>query len=82
MRIKPATLAIFCVLATVYLELEDVTANMQKPCITDIKIGAQTWDPNADAEKIATESTKYAPYAERLCFRFLGMMVRIWSTLS
>lgn len=37
------------------LILEDVAANFEKPCIMDIKIGRQTWDPYALPSKRESE---------------------------
>ena len=35
--------------------LQDVVAGFCHPCIVDVKIGAQTWNPSATPEKIAAE---------------------------
>ena len=42
----------------------------------DVKIGAQTYDPEADASKIAYETSKY-PWGSILGFRFLGLQVNL-----
>lgn len=57
------------------MQLEDVTAKFRYPCVTDIKIGAQTYDPNASQEKIAYEKRK-CPQAAEIGFRLLGMKVK------
>ena len=36
--------------------MEDVAAGMQKPCIADIKVGRQTWDPHSSLEKQLAEN--------------------------
>lgn len=36
--------------------MEDVAAGMTKPCIADIKIGRQTWDPFSSTEKKLNEN--------------------------
>ena len=36
--------------------MEDVAAGMAKPCIADIKIGRQTWDPYSSPEKQFAEN--------------------------
>lgn len=36
--------------------MEDVVAGMVKPCIADIKIGRQTWDPASSSEKQHAEN--------------------------
>lgn len=36
--------------------MEDIAAGMLKPCIADIKIGRQTWDPYSSPEKQFTEN--------------------------
>jgi len=51
-----------------------MTANIQKPCVLDVKIGARTWDPKATQQKIDYEKSKY-PQADKLGFRLLGQMV-------
>lgn len=56
------------------MQLEDVTAKFRRPCVTDIKIGAQTHDPTASQEKIAYEKRK-CPQAAQIGFRLLGMKV-------
>lgn len=38
--------------------MEDVAAGVTKPCIADIKIGRQTWDPFSSPEKISAENVK------------------------
>jgi hypothetical protein len=38
--------------------MEDVAAGMIKPCIADIKIGRQTWDPYSSPEKQLAENVK------------------------
>ena len=35
--------------------MEDVAANFSKPCVADIKIGRQTWDPYSTPEKQLSE---------------------------
>lgn len=39
-----------------YIKMEDIAAGMLKPCIADIKIGRQTWDPYSSPEKQFTEN--------------------------
>ncbi|CAI9726308.1 inositol polyphosphate multikinase-like [Octopus vulgaris] len=41
-----------------YLHLEDMTVEFEKASIADIKIGSQTYDPEASAEKIQYEKIK------------------------
>ncbi|GAB1608478.1 inositol polyphosphate multikinase-like [Argonauta hians] len=41
-----------------YIHLEDLTIWFNKPCIADIKIGSQTYSPNATYEKIQYEKVK------------------------
>lgn len=42
-----------------YLLLEDIIEGYKKPCVADIKIGAQTWSPDASEIKIKHEMSKY-----------------------
>lgn len=61
--------------AQLFLELEDVTAAFRCPCVIDLKIGAQTWEPSASAAKMAHERQKY-PHGHKIGFRILGMKRR------
>jgi hypothetical protein len=58
-----------------YLALEDLTAACSRPCVLDLKMGVQSWDEDAPAEKAAAEASKWPPMAS-LGFRFTGM--RVW----
>lgn len=51
-----------------FFQLEDLTHNMQKPCIMDIKVGKRTWDPLASPHKCKVEEQKYAR-----CKQVLGL---------
>ena len=42
-----------------YLVLEDLTQGMRRPCVMDIKIGAQTYGPDASPAKQRQEDSKY-----------------------
>lgn len=57
-----------------YLRLDDVTREFRRPCVMDVKIGAQTYDPLAPPEKVALEEAKYL-WGWQLGFRILGMRV-------
>lgn len=57
-----------------YLRLDDVTREFRSPSVMDVKIGAQTYDPLAEPEKVALEEAKY-PWSRQLGFRILGMRV-------
>ncbi|XP_042192864.1 inositol polyphosphate multikinase isoform X2 [Callorhinchus milii] len=57
-----------------YLKLEDVTRKFNKPCIMDVKIGKKSYDPDACAEKIQQQISKY-PLMEEIGFLLLGMRV-------
>jgi 1D-myo-inositol-tetrakisphosphate 5-kinase/inositol-polyphosphate multikinase len=56
--------------------LEDVTFSFEHPCLIDIKIGQQTFEPTASLIKINNELLKY-PYQEILGFRISGM--KVWN---
>jgi len=47
-----------------FLLMQDVTAKFSKPCAIDIKMGTQTYEPDAPDEKRKRESEKYPPQAE------------------
>lgn len=66
----------FIDLTAQYLKLEDACRRFRNPSIMDIKIGRVSYDPEADAEKIAIESKKYLPL-QKLGFQLLGMRVRL-----
>ncbi|XP_065063604.1 inositol polyphosphate multikinase-like isoform X2 [Rhopilema esculentum] len=54
-----------------YLKMEDLTKNLEKPCIIDIKIGKKTFDPFADPQKVERELIRYK-YQAQLGFRVTG----------
>lgn len=58
----------------VYMRLGDVMARFIKPCCMDVKIGAQTYDPEASEDKIRCENRKF-PAGQILGFRIVGMKV-------
>lgn len=58
-----------------FLVLEDITEGFLNPSIMDVKIGTQTWGPDASEEKIAKESAKYVGTKGPLGFSILGMIV-------
>lgn len=55
-----------------HLLLQDLTVNFSKPCVMDLKVGSQTFEPDAPPEKKAREIGKY-PQQEEFCFRIVGM---------
>ena len=57
-----------------YLLLSDLTANFSKPCAIDIKIGRQSYEPNASEEKKRRETAKYPTQYEQ-GFRIVGVRI-------
>jgi len=57
-----------------YLILKDLTAAFQHPCIIDIKMGTQTYEPDATQCKQYREIQKY-PLQSEFGFRVVGMKV-------
>jgi hypothetical protein len=57
-----------------YLVLDDLTLSYNKPCVIDIKMGTQTYEPNANIDKIEREKEKYR-YQSQLGFRIAGFKV-------
>ncbi|XP_063933685.1 inositol polyphosphate multikinase-like [Zophobas morio] len=57
-----------------YIVLENAAAGFQKPCIVDLKMGRQTYEPDAPLEKKNKEETKY-PIQSESGFRFVGMKI-------
>ena len=55
-----------------HLLLMDMTANFRKPCVMDLKMGRQTYEPDAPDEKKTREINKY-PQQEQFGFRIVGM---------
>lgn len=53
-----------------FIKLRDLTHQMPKPCVIDLKIGLRTWDPMATSEKQKTEDSKY-----KLCKATLGFCI-------
>ena len=47
-----------------YLVLGDKTNAFAKPCVMDVKIGTQTFEPDAPADKQARDLAKYPRQAE------------------
>jgi inositol-polyphosphate multikinase len=52
--------------------MQDLTNGMQQPCIMDLKIGKQTWDPCASEEKRKKEDGKYVDCKNNLGFCIPG----------
>lgn len=63
-----------------FIKMEDVAAGLVKPCLADIKIGKQTWDPYSSPEKRLSENKKYCGTKEPLGFCIPGMCVHDLST--
>lgn len=53
-----------------FIQMENITYAMCKPCVIDIKIGRRTWDPLATAKKITIEQQKY-----EACKKSLGLCI-------
>lgn len=64
-----------------YMKLADLTAEFEHPCVADIKMGRQTYDPHASAAKQARELKKY-PQMSEVGFKICGMQVYNPSTHS
>lgn len=57
-----------------HLVLDDLTLNYKSPCVIDIKMGQQTYEPDANANKKKREIRK-CPYQVITGFRITGMKV-------
>lgn len=57
-----------------HLLLQDLTCHFSKPCVIDIKIGPQSYEPDAPEEKRAREGSKY-PQQTEFGFRIVGMRI-------
>lgn len=49
----------FCRVDLKCICMEDITKDFKLPCVMDIKIGVQTWEPDAPEEKIVVERVSY-----------------------
>ncbi|XP_050544492.1 uncharacterized protein LOC126907336 isoform X2 [Daktulosphaira vitifoliae] len=58
-----------------FIILEDITRNMKKPCVMDVKIGVQTWEPGCSEKKKRDENTKYRKCKEKWSFCIPGFQV-------
>ncbi|XP_075233012.1 inositol phosphate kinase 2 isoform X2 [Lycorma delicatula] len=58
-----------------FLLLKDITNDFEEPCIMDIKVGKQTWEPGAPVEKQQSEQRKYAECKETLHFCIPGFQI-------
>ncbi|KAK9507113.1 hypothetical protein O3M35_008925 [Rhynocoris fuscipes] len=58
-----------------FLKLQDVTHGFQQPCIMDVKIGSQTWEPSAPKHKREAEARKYSATKIALSFCIPGYQV-------
>ena len=57
-----------------YIVLADLTLNCKIPCIIDIKMGQQTFEPTVSENKKIREKQKYI-YQEEIGFRITGLKV-------
>jgi hypothetical protein len=55
-----------------HLLLQDLTVNFSQPCVMDLKLGCQTYEPDATPEKQSREFGKY-PEQTEFGFRIVGM---------
>jgi hypothetical protein len=56
--------------------LENLTYNLNTPCVLDLKIGTQCYDDDATQEKMNYEISKF-PFQSEIGFRFSGM--KVWN---
>ena len=54
-----------------YIALGDLTRAFKRPCVMDVKMGTQTFEPTASPEKRARELEKYS-YQKEVGFRITG----------
>jgi 1D-myo-inositol-tetrakisphosphate 5-kinase/inositol-polyphosphate multikinase len=57
-----------------HLLLNDLTIPFSKPCVMDLKMGSQTYEPDAPEDKRLRESSKYRQQ-ELFGFRIVGMRI-------
>eukprot|EP01039_Chlorochromonas_danica_P010998 gene10998-12245_t len=59
--------------------LQDLTQGYTIPCLIDIKMGQQTYEPTASRDKINREQGKY-PYQHTIGFRITGL--KVWDHMK
>lgn len=57
-----------------HLLLQDLTVNYKQPCVMDLKMGTETFEPDAPEDKRLRETTKY-PQQSIFGFRIVGMRI-------
>ena len=55
--------------------LDDITEGFELPTVMDIKVGKQTWGPDASEDKQLRESSKYCGTKGPFGFRLVWQMV-------
>lgn len=73
LRLEPETQAAWGA-GPEYLVFGNVSSDFVKPCVLDLKIGTQTFEPDAPASKQARDLAKY-PHQAEIGFRLIGMRV-------
>ncbi|XP_025421410.1 inositol polyphosphate multikinase alpha-like [Sipha flava] len=58
-----------------FIVLDDITSGMKKPCVMDVKIGLQTWEPGCSEKKKKDENAKYKECKEEWSFCIPGFQV-------
>ncbi|XP_046673185.1 inositol polyphosphate multikinase alpha isoform X1 [Homalodisca vitripennis] len=58
-----------------FLKLRNATRGYQKPCVMDVKIGRQTWEPGAPVSKQQREQAKYTQCKQQCGFCIPGFHV-------
>lgn len=56
-----------------HILLQDVTSSFRRPCVMDLKIGTQTYEPDSSLEKQDKERRKYGEHQTTFGFRMVGM---------
>jgi hypothetical protein len=58
-----------------YIILNNLTTHFSKPCVLDLKIGTETYEPDAMDEKRLREMNKYHPQQTDFGFRMVAMRI-------
>ena len=58
-----------------YIILNNLTTHFSKPCVLDLKIGTETYEPDATDEKRSREMNKYHPQQTDFGFRMVAMRI-------
>ena len=58
------------------IRMEDITKDFKLPCVMDVKIGVQTWEPDAPEKKILVERVSILiPFIKIVVYFIFGLNI-------